>query len=195
MGNVKGENMRKDLQLAIENEFSFMKRRNVYEVQKRNGRISDLYGAFGCEFGDGWFIVIEGLCKDITRAYEEEEKEIDIIPLQIKQKFGALRFYYKFVYDNPGICALDFIGPDALMTARFTPNETELRRKIADIVRKWEEKSVTICEDCGKDGYIRKDMPWVATLCDNCYEIRIVGRSKEKARKLYEEFKAEQNYK
>ena len=33
-----------------------------------------------------------------------------------------------------------------------------------------EEKSKTVCENCGQTGNIRMDMPWKRTLCDDCYE-------------------------
>lgn len=41
--------MKKGLELKIAEEFPFMRRgRNIDEQRKEDGRISDLYGAFGC---------------------------------------------------------------------------------------------------------------------------------------------------
>lgn len=102
--------MREELQLLLEQEFPFMARRKIYEQQMRDGRISDLYGAFGCEIGDGWYNLIKGLCVDIVQVYEEEGKPIDLKPMQVKEKFATLRFYYCFESETPGICAIDFMG-------------------------------------------------------------------------------------
>lgn len=170
--------LRKELQEAIENEFIFMVRKNTYSKQKEEGRIYDLYGADGCAVGDGWYNVIKEMCREITQAYVEEGKEIDLIPLQVKSKFARLRVYYCFDGDKPGICAMDFIGGDELTTVRFTPNETTFRKKITNIIRKYEERSASVCEKCGGEGRVRTDLPWILTLCDNCYKEKIENRTK-----------------
>lgn len=88
-----------------------------------------------------------------------------------------------------------FYGGDGVVTSQFTPTETEFRKKIADIVRKREDKSATVCGKCGEEGYIRKELPWKATLCDSCYEKRIAVSPREKARQVYDAIKAKENNK
>ncbi len=62
--------MKQELELKIAEEFPFMRRgKNTDEQLKEDGRISNLYDAFGCQFADGWYAVICGLCRDITEAY------------------------------------------------------------------------------------------------------------------------------
>lgn len=61
---------------------------------------------------------------------------------QIKEKFGGLRFY---------------IGQGS--------------DKIYDLIDDYEQKSYTICEDCGERGHPRRD-GWIRTLCDKCAEAR-----------------------
>ncbi len=45
--------MRDELQNKLAEEFPFMRRQKSLQEQGSNGRIHDLYGAFGCNAGDG----------------------------------------------------------------------------------------------------------------------------------------------
>ena len=47
--------MRDELELKLAEEFPFMQEKKTLQEQKTEGRISDLYSAFGCEVGDGWY--------------------------------------------------------------------------------------------------------------------------------------------
>lgn len=65
--------------------------------------------------------------------------------LQVKEKFGTLRFYWR---NNI---------PEGV------------RHEIAnDVVENAEDKSAYVCQECGKWGLLRND-GWVSTLCDECY--------------------------
>lgn len=140
--------MKDKLELELAKQFPFMRRKeNIDEQKAKKGRIFDLYGAFGCEVGNGWYSVLYGLCDEITKAYDKTGAKVDIIPIQIKEKFGELCFYYETPNANPF-----------------------LRKTINEIVEKWEEESTMVCERCGQPGQLRKDLPWVLTLCDECYE-------------------------
>ncbi len=161
--------MRDELELKLAEKFPFMQQKPTLEEQKQNGHITNLYTAFGCEFGDGWFQLMCDMCQEITNAYENAGVEIDIIPAQAKEKFGTLRFYYDIKGQEQAIHAFDFLGQGSL---RFTDKSTPLYKEISNIVRKYETKSATICEKCGKAGKLRKDLSWVLTLCDECYEKR-----------------------
>lgn len=65
---------------------------------------------------------------------------------QVKEKFGTLRFY-----------ASPHPGPSTEGWAQFDAT-----------IRKYEERSATICEQCGAPGTLR-DGPWVKTHCDPCH--------------------------
>ena len=54
----------------------------------------------------------------------------------------------------------------------------QLRRAIAGIIDDAEERSAYICEFCGAAGMLRKDLGWLRTLCDDCYERVKKGRRK-----------------
>lgn len=159
--------MRIELEEQLANEFPFMKRGKSYEEQKKNGYIYDLFDAYGCEFGDGWYEVLSGLCNEVMWAFEREGLPVDIVVDRVKEKFGKLRFYYHFV--NPEIKSIDPLYDGGLQAKS---GRSELHRDVKNIVRKWEDASMTVCESCGACGVLRRDLRWVQTLCEQCYSPR-----------------------
>ena len=93
--------------------------------------------AFGIECGDGWFDLIDKLCEDITKADPE------VIALQVKEKFGTLRFY---------ITAYSEIGDTG---------------EVFDLIDEAEDASEKICEECGAPGKLEGKM-WFKTICEKC---------------------------
>ena len=104
------------------------------------------------ECDDGWFDLIDSLCRVIQNEWdnhsykmtEEEKAEGQPIAVQVKEKFGGLRFY---IY-----------GGDA--------NEA-----IHGAIRMAESMSFKVCEGCGHPGH-RQPGGWIKTLCDPCQEKR-----------------------
>ena len=90
--------------------------------------------------GDGWFELIKDLCEKIT------EMKVGVTVVQVKEKFGGLRFYIDF---NEGTSKEDI-------------------HKVYELISQAEDKAYTICEQCGKPGIIREDRHWILTLCDEC---------------------------
>ena len=159
--------MRNDLELQLQADFPFMAQNRVNE--ERN-----TYRRWGCECSDGWYGLIHDLCESITKRYESDKMPIDIVVLQVKQKFATLRFYYEFDDTPCPIQAFDFLGNRTSL--RLTPDNSvdekkqKLRKDIADLVRNYEKKSASICEICGMEGERRKVTPYyVRTLCESCY--------------------------
>ncbi len=60
---------------------------------------------------------------------------------QVKEKYGGLRFYVSS-------------APEWYF----------------DLIDYYEEKSETICEQCGENGKTRNNKGWLTTLCDDCNE-------------------------
>jgi len=88
---------------------------------------------YGITCGNGWYNLINELCVNL------ESLNFKGKVLQIKEKFGGLRFY----------CSSGL---------------TEEQYKV---ILEAEEKSYTICECCGKPGKLRKgNNIWIRTLCD-----------------------------
>lgn len=107
----------------------------------------DMYGdprqtimAFGIDVGPGWFGIIEDLSSKLEPVLRKIRAERGDYPkaLQVKEKFGGLRFYMTW--------------------------ET---KEIDDLIDEAEEKSYKTCEDCGAPGETRPG-GWIRTLCDDC---------------------------
>lgn len=161
--------MKDELEQHLERDFPFMKRDQNDE--------KSLYQKWGCECDNGWYDLIRELCQKISDRFERDGKEPDIIVLQIKEKFAALRFYYKFEGSKDSIQALDILSSG--ISIRFPPEDNSdksddetaaLRKDIRKLVNEYEQKSKTVCEVCGGTGEVRPDMPWIRTLCENCYD-------------------------
>ena len=102
---------------------------------------------FGIECGNGWFDLIYDLSVKLEKIVVEMSKSGDIkeegLPfvVQIKEKFGGLRYYMSY--------------------------ET---KEMNDLIFDTMEKAETVCELCGKPGEIRDDIGWVTTLCDEHHQ-------------------------
>jgi len=99
--------------------------------------------------GQGWWSLLRRLVYNLELI--EEASGLKITVIQVKEKFGGLRFYY---YNAP---ADDF---------NYNYNWTNV---IEDLIDYAEERSFKICEICGKSGEPRK-LSWIKTLCDEHYE-------------------------
>jgi len=93
---------------------------------------------FSCD--DGWYNIIESLCHCIQSHidWKNRDKETvkQVVALQVKEKFGGLRFYVK--------------GGDDYTDGMIALAET---------------LSEATCEKCGAPGKTRTGF-WVSTLCD-----------------------------
>lgn len=101
------------------------------------------------EIGDGWYDLVTLLCKRINVyldwANRQDANAGYIRVVQIKSKFGGLRFYYD---------------------SYTTEEHNQYIRGLIDFA---EEMSVRICEKCGHPGK-QRNLSWVATLCDEHYK-------------------------
>ena len=93
----------------------------------------------------GWHPLLHGLLSTIHRHLEDQELNntsvTKISLIQIKEKFGGLRFYYS--------------GGDDV---------------IHDHVLIAERLSKQTCEECGAEGKVRSDLGWIRTLCDTHHQ-------------------------
>lgn len=165
--------MRDELEKKLEENFIFMKKKYSLEKQREQGKIGNLYSAFGCECNDGWFELLYSLCQEIDEVYKKANMPVDIVIEQIKEKFGSLRFYYSFRDKEQAVHALDFLGIGGF---RYMQEDTPIHKEIANIVKNYEKKSSFVCENCGASGKLRTECPWVLTLCDKCHNDRMSKR-------------------
>lgn len=102
----------------------------------------------GCYFecGDGWFDIIYNLAYQLEKEINKISKEeLDLglcTAVQIKEKYGTLRFYMS--------------------------TETD---KMSKLIAKAEARSEVTCEKCGDKGKLRTD-GWYTTLCTEHYKER-----------------------
>lgn len=94
---------------------------------------------FGFECGDGWFEILSRLVVGIEAAIADVPEDERPIVLQVKEKFGGLRFYLS------------------------VENE-----QISNLIKDAEDESFRTCELCGKPGEPRGG-GWITTLCEGCH--------------------------
>lgn len=92
---------------------------------------------WGFDCCDGWLKLIDQLSADITAL--DEKNGTQTIAVQVKEKFGGLRFYIEG-------------GSDA----------------IHDLIDAAENESLKTCEMCGEPGE-RRGGGWISTECDACW--------------------------
>lgn len=127
---------------------------------------------YGFEIGDGWYHLIFDLSKNIESQAKlqgiDSESNNWPVAIQVKEKFGALKFYCSMGNNNPQEQVIEKHG-DLLSVRPFPTNEA-----ITNLIRSAEEASTSICEHCGSKGMLRRHS-WVKTLCDSCDNIRTEG--------------------
>lgn len=114
----------------------------VVLFSKRFGMKGDEHLAYGLGVGPGW----NDILYDLNKKLEAEKPDYKI--LQIKEKFGGLRFYTD---------ELPYSGWDAIKEA--------------------EELSFKTCEECGRPGKIWSGKGWLRTLCWLDYRISEINKT------------------
>ena len=105
---------------------------------------------WGIECGDGWFWIIDALCANINNSSEHlartGEDIVSPVASQVKEKFGALRFYI----DG---------GLQGIATDTFS------------MINMAESMSTRTCENCGCPGSTTHGA-WSRTECVDCRYLR-----------------------
>lgn len=114
----------------------------------RHAPMSETAMCWGFECGDGWYQILDSLCGQIQNHIDWQNKNVEkgfaqykqvpqVVAVQVKEKFGGLRFYYD--------------GGDDI---------------IDGMVRMAESWASVTCEECGAPGKMRHG-GWIRTLCDH----------------------------
>lgn len=128
-----------------------MNRYDALEVWVQKWQIKDgyrpelLYSPGTGTVGLGWLPLLEDLTKELVALGWNRKLE------QVKEKFGGLRFYIS-------------IDPE---------QSVDHFNKLQAVISNMEDKSHTICEDCGNPGTPRNGS-WMRTLCNPCHDSRYI---------------------
>jgi hypothetical protein len=116
----------------------------IFPPPKEDGSDPPYYFGFDC--GDGWFDLIDLLCNNIQHHIEwaistpeDKREDIQVVAVQIKEKFSTLRFYYD--------------GGDEYLRG---------------MIQMAEAMSGKICENCGDKATVRTK-GWIRNLCQPCH--------------------------
>lgn len=104
----------------------------------------------------GWLLLLHQLDSKL------QERWPDYTIMQIKEKFGTLRFYA-----DPGLEFPDFDDDGAGTAAHNEWYENNVGAFYA-VVCEHEAKSAFICQSCGKDGKLGTARYWWSTCCYTC---------------------------
>lgn len=108
--------------------------------------MEDTCMCWGIECGDGWYDLINNLCFTLQFNTDNNNNYPQVEAVQVKEKFGSLRFYY------------------------WISNEGSERHygNIEGRICFAESLSTTICEHCGTNQNVTQTEGWISTVCEDC---------------------------
>jgi hypothetical protein len=128
-------------------------------------------------FARGWLAIIVHACEEVDALVRVDKYQHRFHWVQIKEKFGTLRLYWK-ARGMQGM-RIDLITDAGVLSLVPTPEakgrDGLVATRITQIVRSAEEESARTCMVCGAPGTIRQG-GWVLTLCDAHAKQRQGGR-------------------
>ena len=143
--------------VKLQADYPFMDRARIDD--ERN-----IYCSYGFECEGGWYQLLDECCDSITELYARrgiEPDAIDLVPNQIKEKYGTLRFYYSYKESSVDSKTSNNSADDQMRN---------LREEINDIISSFEILSSHICERCGSEGSLRDIAGCHRTLCGACFK-------------------------
>jgi hypothetical protein len=99
---------------------------------------------WGIECGDGWYMLIDKLCSNLQWNIDHNNhsgRYPQIEAVQVKEKFGGLRFYVQ--------------------------GDTDAQTGAIDFA---ESLSYEICENCGSTDNVSQTKGWITTFCKKCMD-------------------------
>jgi len=152
--------------------------------QDRTGDPTKTCMRMGFACGDGWEPIIRELSEHLEKT--SVKYNIKIKAVQIKEKFGYMRFYYRIEGKLPSLLPyrlVEWIRRPICKLVRATlplhwvsyVNEfahfmqCPLSHKISNMVHNTEYKTARTCEACGAPARISGN-GWYSCLCNKCRE-------------------------
>ena len=107
----------------------------------------------GVAVGDGWIPLLDKLFA-YCQHHHDENGYPQLVAEQIKEKFGTLRFYYRFE---------ECTSENAKYGKKFNRTEDYLEGAIGFA----EDMTAIICESCGAPAKLSGDR-WLSVTCEEC---------------------------
>lgn len=139
-------------------------KKSIERREKEERRIMDKYPnifpvenkGLSLEIGAGWLSLVDELCMVLDRICKTSN--VSITAMQVKEKFGSLRFYFMLEYPED-------INEEGAK---------KIKDSVGSIINMYECASSKICEICGKPGE-RVNNGWVSIRCEkhqteSCYD-------------------------
>ena len=119
-----------------------------------------LYGGrqIGDSVGPGWWpILIQAFTKVDTLMQAHPGFKFNTV--QIKEKFGGLRFYFNITHVN------DTVDEDGERVPANIKASESIYNQAREFIREAEDRASATCEDCGEPGTLRTG-GWLRNQCD-----------------------------
>lgn len=124
----------------------------------------------GISIPKGWILLFKDLCDEIDRILGADRQGFHWS--QCKEKFGSARLYFDWRTGRSPI-RIDLIFPGGFQgfsnqpkyPKSVTPDQAAKRNAIAELVKKAEFKTNSMCICCGAEGK-RVNTGWILVLCD-----------------------------
>jgi hypothetical protein len=136
----------------------------------KNRRNNTIPMSYGFECNDGWFNIIDAMCKTIQNAIDESRHRKGYV-LRYNRKLkraianGApIQEEYLLPEIIPQVIALQLKEKFGRLTFYYEGGDSF----IAGVVRGASVISMITCEICGNSGLLRTERKWIRCLCDNC---------------------------
>ncbi len=116
----------------------------------------------GC--GRGWLPIVLKLLRDVDDVWRgfpvEGAPERCWCPVQVKEKFGGLRFYVHVL-----------VAPRKTDPPERVADVNDRTQRMNALIRRAEEACAAVCEDCGGASTGPRCVNnWVRTVCQPCYD-------------------------
>lgn len=126
-------------------EFLFNKFK-FFKPEKGLTKTLMVYG-FTCD--DGWYNLILGMCNNIQKLIDEKPRLYENFEIvQVKQKFGSLRVYFKHGTSDVGDIIAEAENESCKICEKCGSRDKVHEHRKGMYVQ-------SICTECAKDGYIR----------------------------------------
>ena len=111
----------------------------------------------------GWYGIVDRLCSSLVDELGAQAGE-HIRIVQIKEKFGTLRFYYCFLADEEEDASMDDVAQRARAAGMKRPSDA-CRASVRALVDAALAESEFVCQRCGASGSLRNVEGYLSTLC------------------------------